>query len=59
MSDVIEQDNASRNINALLLSAARAAGPLCLNMLLWGAAKVGDRDAVRVLLAEGDEGRIQ
>ena len=53
MSDVIEQANASRNINALLLSAARAAGPLCLNMLLWGAAKVGDRDAVRVLLAEG------
>ena len=36
-----------------LLSAARAAGPTCVNMLLWGAAKVGDRDAVRVLLAEG------
>ena len=36
-----------------LLSAARAAGPTCLNMLLWGAAKVGDRDAVRMLLAEG------
>ena len=36
-----------------LLSAARAAGPICLNMLLWGAAKVGDRDALRMLLAEG------
>ena len=36
-----------------LLSAARAAGPLCLNMLLWGAAKNGDRDAVRMLLDEG------
>ena len=38
-----------------LLSAARAAGPTCLNMLLWGAAKAGDRDAVRVLLAEGGD----
>ena len=40
------------SVNALL-SAARAAGPLCLNMLLWGAAKVGDSDAVRMLLGEG------
>ena len=38
-----------------LLSAARAAGPICLNMLLWGAAKVGDRDALRMLLGEGGD----
>ena len=50
MSNVVVAVNAEGNA---LLSAARAAGPICLNMLLWGAAKVGDRDAVRVLLAEG------
>ena len=50
MSNVVVADNAEGNA---LLSAARAAGPTCLNMLLWGAAKVGDRDAVRMLLAEG------
>ena len=50
MSNVVVAVNAEGNA---LLPAARAAGPICLNMLLWGAAKVGDRDAVRVLLAEG------
>ena len=50
MSNVVVAVNAEGDA---LLSAARAAGPICLNMLLWGAAKVGDRDAVRVLLAEG------
>ena len=50
MSNVVVAVNAEGNA---LLSAARAAGPACLNMLLWGAAKVGDRDAVRALLAEG------
>ena len=49
MSNVVA-DNAEGNA---LLSAARAAGPICLNMLLWGAAKVGDRHAVRMLLVEG------
>ena len=50
MSNVVVAVNAEGNA---LLSAARAAGPICLNMLLWGAAKVGDRDAVRMLLGEG------
>ena len=50
MSRHVVADNAEGNA---LLSAARAAGPTCLNMLLWGAAKVGDRDAVKMLLAEG------
>ena len=50
VSNVVVAVNAEGNA---LLSAARAAGPTCLNMLLWGAAKVGDRDAVRMLLAEG------
>ena len=50
MSNVVVAVNAE---GSALLSAARAAGPICLNMLLWGAAKVGDRDAVRMLLGEG------
>ena len=42
-------------VNAVNDVAANS-GPTCLNMLLWGAAKVGDRDAVRVLLVEGADG---
>ena len=57
--DSARQSGAVSNVVAVnaegnaLLSAARAAGPICLNMLLWGAAKVGDRDTVRMLLGEG------